>query len=77
VQTDSSNVGLGAFLHQLEDDGRLRVISFASRILQGPERNYYATELKALAIVWALEKWRDLLFGRKFTIKTDCKALTF
>jgi hypothetical protein len=71
VQTDSSNVGLGVFLHQLKDDGRLRVISFASQILKGPERNYYSTELEALAIVWALEKWR------KFTIKTDCKVLTF
>jgi predicted metal-binding protein len=52
-----SNVGLGAFLHQLEDDEKLRVISFASRILKGPKCNYYANELEALVIVWALEKW--------------------
>jgi hypothetical protein len=47
MQTDSSNVGLGAFLHQLEGDGRLRVITFARCILKRPECNYYATELEA------------------------------
>jgi hypothetical protein len=59
VQSDSSNVGLGAFLHQLEDDERLPVISFASRILKEPERNYYATELEALARLACGQKIHD------------------
>lgn len=55
VQTDSSYVGVGAVLYQIGNDKVPRIIAFASRLLKSPEVNDAATELEALAIVWALD----------------------
>ena len=53
---DSSPVGLGAVLVQ-EQQGELRVISYASRSLSHTERRYSQTEKEVLAIVWACERF--------------------
>lgn len=43
LQTDARNTGVGAVLTQTED-GIEYVISFASRVLTEPEKNYSVTE---------------------------------
>jgi hypothetical protein len=77
LQTDSSDHGLGAVLSQRNETGEERVISLISRTLRSPEFLYSTTEKEMLAIVWALQKLREFLLGREFTIITDHKSLTF
>ena len=75
LQTDASDVGLGAVLTQLDTSGHERVISYASRTLSGREQNYTAMEKEALAVVFATKHCRVYLLGRKFQLVTDNRAL--
>ena len=76
VTTDSSDYGLGAVLTQLHEDSTEETVTFASRTLTGCERKYSTVEKEAFACVWAIEKWRTYLWGRKFVLRTDDSPLT-
>ena len=72
VETDASNIGLGAVLMQGNN-----VIEYASRALTKTEQNYSATEKECLAMVWALQKFAMYLEGSHFKVITDHKPLTY
>ena len=72
METDASDVGLGAILTQ-----QGRVIEYASRVLTATEKNYSATEKECLGVVWALEKFAMYLEGFHFKVITDHKPLTY
>ena len=74
LQTDASNVALGAVLTQ-NIDGEEHPIAFASRALTKAEKNYTVTERECLAVLWAVEKFRGYLLGEKFTVITDHSSL--
>ena len=77
LHTDASSKGLGAVLYQ-KQDGKMRVISYASRGLKRSEKNYPAAKLEFLALKWAVsEKLHDYLYGTKFTVVTDNNPLTY
>ena len=75
VHTDASDVGLSGILHQRDDEGRERVIAYASRGLHGSEPGYLPYERELLAIAWALDHFRFYIRGSKTIVKTDCGAL--
>ena len=76
VQTDASNVGLGATLLQ-KQDGHLRPCFFLSRKLLDRETRYSVPEREGLSIIWALQKLSRYLVGNKFFLMTDHKPLKF
>jgi len=80
VETDASLEGLGAVLSQVQD-GKKRVIAYASRCLRQTERNmenYSSMKLELLAMKWAItEKFRDYLMGHTFTVFTDNNPLSY
>ena len=79
LTTDASKEGLGAILSQMqthdEDGPKEVVIAYASKGTKPSERNYGATQLELLAVVWATRHFHHYLVGRKFTLRTDHTSL--
>jgi hypothetical protein len=75
LQTDASNYGLSAILSQKDDEGRDKVIAYASRTLIKAERAWHTHELEALAVIWGCEHYRPYLIGQRFTVETDHQSL--
>ena len=74
LTTDASGVGLGAVLSQLHD-GIEKPVYFISRKLHPNETRFSSAELETLAVVWAVERLHQYVYGRKFEIRTDHSAL--
>ena len=75
IISDSSAYGVGAVLcHSVA--GQERPVTFASRTLNKAERNYSQLEKEALAIVFALKKFHNYVWGQpSIKIVTDHKPL--
>ena len=74
LHTDASGAGIGATRNVFRD-GVERPAAFFSRQLQGAQHNYSATELEGLAIFKAIHFFAHFLYGRRFQVVTDHKAL--
>ena len=75
IDCDASVVGLGAALHQKDDQGKEYPVAFASRTLRPNEKKWTITELEALAVVWALETFRIYVEGTRTYVRTDHSPL--
>ncbi|KAF8789997.1 Retrovirus-related Pol polyprotein like [Argiope bruennichi] len=74
IRTNASSCALGAVLTQGEDPEE-HVIEYASRLLIPAEQNFSTTEREALAVVWALEKFRGYVENQEIIIESDHKPL--
>ena len=75
LQTDASDFGVGAVLSQVDDDGREKVVAYASKALSARQKKFSATEKEAYAIVFGTQQFRVYLLGLHFQIVTDHNAL--
>ena len=73
--TDVSGIGLGAVLVQKDDQGKEKVIAYASRTLNVYEQNYSAQELECLVINWAVEYFHHYTSLKSFILVTDNTVL--
>ena len=55
--------------------GEERPVAFISRTLSVHERNYAHIEKEGLAVVYAVKKLHQYIYGRKFEVVTDHKPL--
>ena len=76
VATDASNYGIGAVLFQRQNN-KTQYVGFMARSLSKSERNYSTTKRELLAVIFALDKFHQFLWGNPFTLYTDHKALTY
>ena len=78
LQTDASDLGLGAVLYQKDDEGHQRVIAYATRSVYHTEHNYPAHKLKFLALKWAItNRFHEYLYGAQFDVYTDNNSLMY
>ncbi|CAM4575830.1 unnamed protein product [Caretta caretta] len=75
VTTDASERGVGAVLMQKGPDREFHPVVFLSKKLSERESNWSVTEKECYAIVYALEKLRPYVWGRRFHLQTDHAAL--
>lgn len=70
LDTDASDVGMGAVLNQVGAEGE-KVVAYFSKTLNKAERHYCVTRRERLAIVRAIGHFKYYLCGLPFTVRTD------
>ncbi|CAG9123865.1 unnamed protein product [Plutella xylostella] len=74
IKSNASNYALGAVLVQGEG-AEEHPVEYAGRLLTSAEKNYSTTEREALAVIWAVTKFRGYIEGLPITVVTDHQAL--
>lgn len=75
LHCDASAQGFGAVLMQRKADCKFHPVFYFSKRSTDVESRYHSFELEALAIVYALRRFRVYLQGLSFKIITDCNSL--
>ncbi|KAL3069506.1 hypothetical protein niasHT_033892 [Heterodera trifolii] len=75
VTADASNSGIGATISHRFPDGKEKVFHHAARTLTKTEQAYSQIEKEGLGLIFAIQKFHQFIFGRKFILRTDHRPL--
>ena len=76
LDTDASFGSIGAVLSQISEEKEV-VIAYASRTLTTHEKGYCVTRKELLALQEFMLHFKQYLYGKRFTARTDHKALVY
>ena len=77
LQTDASEIGIGAVLSKVDEYEQDRPVVYYSRKLKKAEKNYATVERECLAIVDSIKHFEVYLTGVPFTVVTDHGCLKY
>jgi len=75
LSTDASYNGAAGILSQYYPDGKEEIIYTYSKSFDKVQTTWPICELECLALLWCLDKMKELLLGRQFTWVTDSLIL--
>uniref|UniRef100_A0A8R1IED0 RNA-directed DNA polymerase n=1 Tax=Caenorhabditis japonica TaxID=281687 RepID=A0A8R1IED0_CAEJA len=75
IYTDASRQGVGTVLAQENVEGKQHPIAFASKSLTPAETRFHITDLEAFAMIFALKRFKAIVYGTQIIIMTDHKPL--
>jgi len=75
LDVDASYEQLGCCLQQQQPDEEYHPIGYYSHALLPAEKNYFATEIEALGVVWAVTNLRSYLEVAEFLVRCDHRGL--
>ncbi len=77
LHIDASLLVMGAMLSQNVTRKNDQPVMYASRLLNRAKQNYSTTKREALAMVFALHKFKHYLLGNKFVFYVDHMAFVY
>jgi hypothetical protein len=77
LRCDSSDYAVGACLFQLDEENRELPIAYASQKLTEVQQRWAVIHREAFAVIWALNKWRNLILFSKIHLFSDHRPLSF
>ena len=68
---------MGAVLSQTDEHGKEVIIAYGSKSMNKHEIGYCITRKELLSIFHFVQHFKHYLYGKKFILRTDHKAITF
>jgi len=68
---------VGATLGELDENGVEQPLAFASQKLTDTQMAWATIEREAYAVIWALNRFRDIIFGSRVSIFCDHNPLQY
>jgi hypothetical protein len=77
IDADASNEAIGGVLTQKDDEGRDYAVSYFSRCLSAPEKNYCVTRKELLSVIESLRYWKHYVQGHPHpvVVRSDHSSL--